>query len=699
MKTKKWKVSKPDAQKCGKLCASGKISPLTAAVLCARGMDEEEKIKDFLSTDLARLHDPFLLRDMEKAVAEIRQTVDRKEKITVFGDYDVDGVTSTCIMVRYLRSLGAECDYYIPDRTHEGYGLNREALRRLYEGGTKLVITVDSGITAREEVAYAAGLGLRVVITDHHECKEGLPDCIAVVNPHREDCPYPFKELAGVGVAFKVVCALAGSDSQAHMLEQYGDLVAVGTVADVMQLCGENRVIVSQGLRIIAKTRNLGLKMLMRESGMEGKQITSGMISFILAPRINAAGRLGCASQAEEMFLTEDISLASKTAALLCQQNKDRQLTENRILEQAMEKLRREYDPIRDKMIVLWGEGWPSGIIGIVSSRLSDRYGCPSVLISVEDGVGKGSGRSIEGFNLFNALEACSDHLIKFGGHALAAGLTISKEELEPFRQAIYHYAEENLTPEALVPTLCVDCCIEPNMATEKNIQNLSLLEPYGMGNPQPVFVLEDLTVEEITPISSDKHLKMLVSKDGYSFTAMLFGTNSINCGFAIGNHIDVAANLEINEFRGRRTVQLIVKDVHLSRCEQEKDEKYFRIYHTYINDGPLKEAEARAIMPDRKEMVAVWRHIASRTEDGEMRLPVNALSRKVTWESKRDINIGKVFVCLDVFSESQLLSYNFKDDLLNIRLKHFQGKADISKSVVLGTLKSMCRSWDYQRN
>ena len=699
MKTKKWIVEKPDSRKCRQMCASGKISPLAAAVLCARGMDEEEKIKDFLSTDLAKLHDPFLLRDMEKAVAEIRQTVMRHEKITVFGDYDVDGVTSTCIMVRYLRSLGAECDYYIPDRTHEGYGLNKQALLRLYESGTHLVITVDSGITAREEVAYAYELGMRVVVTDHHECKEELPDCEAVVNPHREGCTYPFPELAGVGVAFKVTCALEGAESQGRMLEQYGDLVAVGTVADVMQLKGENRVIVAHGLRVMAKTKNLGLRMLMRESGMEGKSVTSGMISFILAPRINAAGRLGCAAQAEEMFLTEDVQLASRMAALLCQQNKDRQTTENQILKQAIEKLRREYDPLRDKMIVLWGDNWPSGIIGIVSSRISDRYGCPAVLISVENGVGKGSGRSVGGFNLFQALEACSDHLLKFGGHALAAGLTIEEKELEPFRQAMYQYAEENLQPEDLIPTIYADCSIEPEIVTENNIRGLSLLEPYGMGNPQPVFILEDMTVEEITPISSDKHLKMLVSKNGYYFTAMLFGTNSINCGFAIGNRIDLAANLEINEFRGRRNVQLIVKDVHLSRCEREKDEKYLHIYHIYINDGPLNEAEARALLPDRKELVAVWRHIASRSGEGEMRLPVNALSRKVSWESRRDINIGKVFVCLDVFSESQLLSYNFKDNLLNIRLKHFEGKADISQSVVLGTLKSMCRSWDYQWN
>lgn len=695
MKTKKWIVSNPDEEKCRSLCLSGVISPLTAAVLCARGIDEEEKIKDFLSMDLAKLHDPFLLRDMDQAVAEILRTVAQHEKITVFGDYDVDGVTSTCIMVRYLRSIGADCNFYIPDRTNEGYGLNQKALSYLHQSGTKLIITVDSGITAKEEIAYAAELGMRVVITDHHECKEELPDCAAVVNPRREDCPYPFKELAGVGVAFKLICALAGADRQREMLACYGDLVAVGTIADVMKLCGENRVIVARGLHIMDKTKNAGLHMLIKESGLSGKKITSCMVSFILAPRINAAGRLGCATKAAEMFLTEDPVEAGKIAALLCQQNKDRQMKENQILCQAIEKLRKEYNPLEDKMIVLWGEDWHSGVIGIVSSRIMDRYGCPTILISVEDNIGKGSGRSVEGFNLFNALEACSEHLIKYGGHALAAGLTIDKQKLEPFRQAIYTYAEENLDPQMLIPTIHVDCRIEPQMITENNIEGLSLLEPYGMGNPQPIFAMEDMIVEEITPISSDQHLKMLVSKDGYSFTAMLFGTNSINCGFAIGNHIDIVANLEINEFRGRRTIQLLVKDVHLSRCEREKDQKYFQIYHTYINDGPLTEWEAKAILPDRKELVAVWRHIVSRTEDGKMRLPYNALSRKITWESKRDINIGKLFVCLDVFSESQLLSYNFKDDLLNIHLKYYEGKADISKSVVLGMLKSMSRSLD----
>lgn len=688
MKVKKWVTASPDPDRARSLGAQCGFTPLAALALCARGVDTPEKAARFLSTGVERLHDPMQLRDMDRAVEAVRQALQNGEKIVVFGDYDVDGVTATCVLVDYLRSVGARCEYYIPDRASEGYGLSCAALREIREGGASLVVTVDSGITAMEEALYAASIGLRIVVTDHHECRSELPAAFAVVDPKRPDCGYPFSELAGVGVAFKLVCALAGDS--AAMLERYGDLVAMGTVADVMPVIGENRVIVAAGLRRMPHTTRIGLAMLLEESGQTGKRLTSGTISFVLAPRINAAGRLGQAARAAELFLTEDPARARELAQWLCEQNRNRQAAESEILEQALRKLRREYNPIEDRVIVLAGESWLSGVIGIVSSRICDRYGSPAVLISLEGDVGKGSGRSLHGFNLFEALASCEDLLDKYGGHELAAGLTIRRENIPALKERLERYAEEHVKPADMMPLLHIDGAIDPRLITEEDVAGLSALEPFGMQNAEPVFSMEGMLVEDITPISSDRHVRLTLSKDGCSFTAMLFGTGAGGCGFAQGNLVDAAFHLEINTYRGRHTVQLVLQDVRLSDCEMLADQKLLSVYLRYMNDQGLTGTEANLLLPDRRDLVCVWRHINSRAEEGRLSAPSNGLSRRIGWESRRDINIGKLLICLDVFSESRLLSYHFKEGLLNIVLKPHQGKADISGSVVLATLKSM---------
>ncbi|MBS7224565.1 MAG: single-stranded-DNA-specific exonuclease RecJ [Clostridiaceae bacterium] len=692
MKMKKWVTAAPDLEAARSLSETCGFSPLAAVALCARGVGTPEKAQCFLATGIDGLYDPMRLRDMDKAVAAIRKAIGQQEKIIVFGDYDVDGITATCVLLRYLRSIGADADYYIPNRLSEGYGLSCAAMDALYEQGVRLIVTVDSGVTAFEETAYAKQLGIRMVITDHHECRDELPDAEAVVNPRRSDCTYPFAELAGVGVAFKLICALAGPENLERVLNQYADLVALGTVADVMPIVGENRIIVAAGLRRLVETNNLGLEMLLRESGQKSRRLTASVISFILAPRINAAGRMGNTEQAVELFLTDNPVRAQELAALLCEQNKERQAAENEILQQALAVLRKEYNPIEDKIIVLAGEGWHHGVIGIVSSRICDRYACPTILIAVDGEVGKGSGRSMAGFNLFEALSDSAPLLEKFGGHELAAGLTIPKENIEEFKARIHAYADAHIHPGDLMPLVHIDCAISPAYITESSVEGLSALEPFGMKNPQPVFSMENMYVEDITPISSDRHVRLTLTKDGVSYTAMLFGTGAGGCGFAQGNFVDAAFHLEINEYRGRKTVQLVLKDVRLSECELLADQKLLNLYNRYMSDGALTAAEARVLLPNRPELVAVWRHIISRAEEGRLSVHSNALSRRVQWESKREVNIGKLFVCLDVFSESQLLSYNFRDGLLNITLKHYKGKADISKSVVLNTLKSMSK-------
>lgn len=692
MKMKRWVTAKPNLETVRSLARSCGFTPLAAAALCARGIDTPEAARAFLETDPAKLHDPMLLPDMAKARDTIRRAIEQGKKIAVFGDYDVDGVTSTCVMTRVLRGMGADVRHYIPDRLSEGYGLSMGAMDRLAQDGIGLIVTVDSGVSAFEEIARARELGMEVVVTDHHECREELPDANAVVNPKRADSTYPFAELAGVGVAFKLACALAGDGQQRAVLEQYADLVALGTVADVMLLVGENRIIVAAGLRRMAETQNVGLSMLLHESGQQGKRLTASTISFILAPRINAAGRLGHADMAAELFLTDDPRRAQTLAMALCEQNKQRQATENQILEQALQKLRREYDPLEDQVIVLAGEDWHHGVIGIVSSRICDRYACPTVLIALEDGIGKGSGRSVKGFNLYEALCDSAPLLERFGGHELAAGLTIREENIQQFHENMEAWAREHVNPQELMPILHIDCPIAPEFISTEATRGLDVLEPFGMGNPQPVFSMCDLLVEEITPISSDRHVRLTLSKDGQTYTAMLFGTGQGGCGFAQGNYVDAAFCLEINEYRGRCSVQLVIRDIQLSTCEVMADQKILNLYNRFMSDGALTAREARVLLPERRDLVAVWRHILSRSEDGWLSVPDGALSRRVSWESRREINIGKLLVCLDVFSESRLLSYHFREGQLNIVLKHIEGKADISKSVVLKTLQSMSK-------
>ena len=531
MKAKRWMIAEPDAGGVRRLAQEMHCAPLTAAVLSARGIENAAAARAFLSCERSGLHDPFAMHDMDRAVGVIRGAIERGERIVVYGDYDVDGITATCTLVDYLRTAGAACEYYIPNRLSEGYGLTRQAMEELYRRGTRLMITVDSGITANEEIALARELGMKVVITDHHECHDELPEAEAVIDCKQAGDTYPFDSLAGVGVAFKLICALDG-DTDA-MLDRYADLVALGTVADVMPIVGENRILVAEGLQRMERTRNIGLQRLLAEAGMAERHLTASTISFVLAPRINAAGRMGKADLAAELFLTQDMDRAIRLAVELCEQNKLRQTTENEILNQALTQLRGEYNPVGDKMIVLAGKGWHQGVIGIVCSRLCDRYGCPVVLISIDsDGVGKGSGRSIGSFNLFDALTSCSDLLDRYGGHALAAGLTIDESNIDALKARLKAYAETHVTRQQLIPQLHIDCMVEKEWLTIENIEGLSMLEPYGMQNAEPVFCMKDLIVEDITPLSSDRHVRLSLSKDGTRLGAIWFGTGAGGLGF-----------------------------------------------------------------------------------------------------------------------------------------------------------------------
>ncbi len=555
------------------------------------------------------------------------------------------------------------------------------------------MITVDSGITAVEEIEYAASLGMNVVVTDHHECMDQLPPALAVVNPRRPDSPYPFRELAGVGVAFKLVCALERNRPLEELMAEYADIVAIGTVADVMPLVEENRTIVACGLRQLEHTRNQGLRMLMQKLGLDPAAVSANAVGFTMAPRINAAGRMGGAGQAAELFLTEDPRQAMALAEQLCELNRRRQQEENDIFQQITSRLDGQFDPQRDKALALWGENWHNGVIGIVASRLADRYGVPTVLISLDGDQGKGSGRSVPGFNLYAALEHCGAFLEKYGGHELAAGLTVRRENLEGFRRELLNYAASRLEQEQIQPSISVDCLAQPDQLSLASVQSLSALEPFGMGNPQPVFCMREMTVEEITPISQDRHIKLQLSKEGQTFFAFLFGVGSANCPFLCGDQIDAVFSAEINRYRGRQSVQLVLKDAVWSQREDAQDQQSMELYQTFCQGRLTDPAQALALRPVRDDLVAVFRHVKARARQGRLRVLPRSLYRQIRYESARPMNLGKLLICLDIFQEFAIFDCSSAGEQLDIAVLNRQGKADINGSKILKRLAEAGKS------
>ena len=501
---------------------------------------------------------------MDKAVCRIKDALEKKEKITIYGDYDVDGITSIAILYKHLTSMGFEVDYYIPDRIQEGYGVNREALDKIKENGTGVVITVDTGITAVEETEYAKSIGMDIIITDHHECKETIPEAIAAIDPKRKDCKYPFKNLAGVGVAFKLIQALDENSSVETLMSKYADLVCLGTVADISPLVDENRIIVTKGLEKFKNTENIGLKALLDVSITNNKAITTSSIGYIIAPRINASGRLGCASRSVEMFLTQDKDKAYELANNLCEENVIRQQTEQRMFAEALEYIEKNPQIKDDQVLVIPHENWHHGIVGIVSSKITEKFYRPSILFAIDGDEAKGSGRSVSGFNLFEALENSSDILEKFGGHELAAGLSIKTENIEKFRAAINSQKLGKIDEQSLIPTVSVDAVIKPSYITMETVDEINRLQPFGVDNPSPVFAVRNIKIHKISTMSEGKHLRMTLLKDNKFFDAVGFGMGEYFNHLQEGDFVEVAFGLDINDYKGFKNVQLILKDIKL---------------------------------------------------------------------------------------------------------------------------------------
>ena len=559
---KKWEFYDSDNAKINEISQKFNISELLATVLVNRNIKTDEEIKLFLNPTRNDFHDPYLMPDMKIAVDRIIKAIDEKEKTMIYGDYDVDGITSITVLSKFLNQCGLNVGYYIPNRLNEGYGLNKKAIKSIADEGYKLIITVDCGISSTEEIDYAYSLGMEVIITDHHEPLDILPNALAIIDCKRKDNKYPFNSLAGVGVSFKLIQAIG---QRLNLPEKeylkYLDIVCIGTISDIVPLVDENRVIAKLGLMLIKQTKTPGVKALLKATSY--KEVNSTTVSFGIAPRINACGRMGHEKDALELFLTENIVEAEQITEKLNEYNKQRQNIEKRIFEEAIAKIEKNEEN-KKNMIILGSENWHHGVIGIVSSKITELYYKPSILICFENDNGKGSGRSIPGFDLHEALCLASDYLEKYGGHEMAVGLSLKKKDFKAFKEKLESIAE-NLHTDELTPIIKIDKEITLNDIKIENVKELNLLEPFGESNKTPIFIYRNLKIDSIRALSEGKHLKLTIKDENKIINAIGFNMGKYSEEYLIGDKIDVIGVLEINTFNGIESVQINMKDIRKS--------------------------------------------------------------------------------------------------------------------------------------
>lgn len=642
-----WEIHTPDPTATASLQAAYSLSPLTASILAARG-ETIQTADALLATDHSTLCDPMLLCGIELAVQEIFAAIEREELLCVYGDYDCDGVAATAMLKSYFDSIGARSCYYIPQRETEGYGLNCAAIKILHGLGVSLIVTVDNGISAIDEIAYANSLGMRVVVTDHHQPRESLPAAAAVVNPHRRDCPYPNKNLCGAGVAFKLLSAMEGERGEA-LLEQYADFLTIGTVADVVELSGENRLFVQAGLPQLADSYRPGIRALLELAGLSDAPLTAERVSFGISPRINAAGRIASADIAVELLLTEQESEAAEYAAQLEGWNQQRKAEEQKVAVAVAAQIAENPSVLEQRLLLFSGEGWHAGVVGIVCSRLTERYGKPCLLVATENGSAKGSGRSVEGFSLIEAIMACSDRLTHYGGHPMAAGFSLAAVDISAFFGAMLSFAKEHF-PVMPAPRLTVDLALSPQALTVEEIDSVAVLEPFGAGNPAPVCMVEGATLRSIQSLSQGKHAKLLCEKEGVPFSVLWFGRRPETIGACVGDPVDVAFSLGINEYQGRRSPSLKYKGLRLSGCDTVALWEGEQRYAAYR----LRELCTPSLIPSREEMAAVYRFLRGQ---GSPSLSESALYCHLVRQTS--LSYPHFRIALDVLLEMGLLYWN----------------------------------------
>ncbi|MBQ3330879.1 MAG: single-stranded-DNA-specific exonuclease RecJ [Ruminococcus sp.] len=680
---KKWVIRKLNKENAKTISDRFELPMLNAMLLDIRGITDDEAIADFLYGDTLDAS-PFEIKDMDAAADRIRAAIEDGERICVYGDFDADGVTATALLYSYLSDIGADAVYYIPSRETEGYGMHRSAIDRLYENGVKLIVTVDNGVAAVDEIAYAKTLGIETVVTDHHAVPETTPDAAAVVDLHRPDCNSSFKELSGVGVAFKLVQAIEGEYADVDsLMENYSDLVAIGTVGDIVSLRGENRVLVKNGLMHINNSDRLGVSALIEEAGLSGKRITVGNLSFNLVPRINAGGRLGLSQKSVTMLLTDDEEYALEIAAELSADNAERQRIEREILSDIDDMIREDPALINNAVIVICGEGWHKGVIGIVASRVKEVYGKPTIIISCDGRECRASGRSVSGFSLIDAVFSCCDLLNQCGGHPMAVGFGIRRENMEEFIQRINRYAFLHQVP---VPTLELDCKLNPAQLSVELARGLSMLEPYGAGNPTPLFGLYQMTLREIRPIGSGKHLRLTLGREDNNALvyALRFNTAPAEFPYRAGDVVDLAVTLDVNVYNNIENLSVVVRDMRFSGTDDDAAAASKELFERFCRGDEVTREEALSLIPTREEFAVVYRFLRP---DG-YHYSFDSLLYRLPGE----IGCGKLRVILECMNELGLIAINEGLYDFEIEMLHVEKKVDLNASVIITKLREASR-------
>lgn len=676
---RKWEVRPLDKERAAAFAQTYGVPFFLAMLMNIRGLDDAAHLREFLGEG-EPLSDPFLLKDMDKAAARITRAVDNMEKIAVYGDYDADGVTSTAMLYSYLETRGADVIFYIPQREGEGYGMNMGAVEYLKEQGVSLIVTVDNGISSVQEVARANELGIDVVVTDHHRPQEILPDAVAVVDAYRPDDTSPYKHFSGVGIAFKLLMALEdGAGDVEDLLEAYSDLAAIGTIGDIVPLTGENRTLIRAGLERLSQSDRPGVQALLENAGIAGKALTSTNVAFTLVPRINATGRMGAPERAVRLLISGYEEEAEVLSEEICADNEERRRVEAEIAEAAFADIEAK-GYMKDRVVVVDGENWHHGVIGIVASRVTERCGKPCMIISRGETEAKGSGRSIEGFSLFEAICACGDLLIKFGGHPMAAGITLKPENIEAFRKRINRYAAERF-PQMPTQTVTLDCKLNPAALSVSMAQSLTQLEPFGNGNPQPVFGLFNMELSNVTLVGGGGHLRLTLEKNGAVITAMRFNTKPEELPYHIGDKIDLAVQLEAREFRGQPSLTVIVRDMKFAAFNTEKNIASLASFEKWQRGEVLSAEDKNRLYPDRACLAAIYR--ALRTVNGKETDQVRFVS-----QFGKDMTLGLFKTALLVFEERGLVHSEIADDTFTATLIETSGKTDITRSPVLLALQ-----------
>ncbi len=676
MRRKKWTVSKVDKEYVAEISEKYSLNPFAALLLVSRNFLGEQETEDFLSGETVYMSDPFELPDMEKAADRIRKAIVDFEKIVIYGDYDADGVTSTALLYSYLSSKGADVSYYIPDRNSEGYGMHTDSVRKIAEMGTKLIITVDNGISAFEEAKLIKELGMDLVITDHHRPGDDLPDAVAVVDAYRKDYPGEFKDWAGVGIAYKLAEAIEGDDSD-ELLEEYSDFVSIGTIGDVTPLFGENRQFVKSGTAKINQRSRIGIEALKEALDMKHKEFNALNIAFTIVPKINAAGRMGDASRALKLLMSNDEAEAKMLAEEIIEANSLRQKAEQSIIDEAKEIFQNHPEYLYDRVIVVDGDEWHGGVIGIVAARIVEEYGKPCLVISKKNGVGKGSGRSIEGFSLFDMLCETEEILNHFGGHTLAAGFEINVDKIDEFRRKVNEYAAKREMPFA---QLDIDCKINPKYIDVDLLDALSFLEPYGAGNKQPIFGLYKMRIDKVEPVSNGKHCKITMSRGDVQISAMKFGISLFRLGLFEGDVVDVAAILEKNDFLGRIKAAVYIKDIRFSGMDEDAIFESYALYDKIKRGEDIDCTEAFKAIPTRDIVARVYKMMRKYSA---WSWPEEYLDYRIGDNGEK---LCAVLVAIDMLEELGLVRRDIEHN--SVKIIDSKEKVDLDNSSILQRLK-----------